>query len=213
MKLYSYWRSTTSYRVRVALSLKGLRYDTQPVDLVAGAQRGKDFAAVNPSKGVPALVLEDGTTLTQSLAILDYLDTTYPEPRLIPSDPLERAQVMAVAHGVAMDIHPVNNLKVIGQLKSRFGASAEDARDWMCHWMNEGFAAVEALLPDNPSFAFSDAPNVADICITAQAYNAHRWGVDLKPYPKIARIEAACLDLPAFADAHPDNQPDAKDIS
>jgi len=210
MKLYSYWRSTTSYRVRIALNLKGLAYEVTSVDLVAGDQRAADYVDLNPGKGVPTLVLDDGTVLTQSMAILEYLDATEPAPRLIPTDPLERAKVMAVAHSVALDIHPVNNLRLIGQLKSRFGATPEDARDWMDHWMVEGFTAVEALLPDSESFAFGSAPNIADICITAQVYNAHRWGVDLEPFPKITRIEAACLNLPAFADAHPDNQPDGQ---
>jgi len=210
MKLYSYWRSTTSYRVRAALNLKGLAYETVPVDLVAGDQRTPEYAALNAGKGVPTLVLDDGTVLTQSMAIIEYIDTTCPDPQLIPNDPLLRAQVMAVTHTVAMDIHPVNNLRVISQLKSRFGATPEQAKDWMCHWMAEGFAALEAMLPEGDAFAFGEAPNIADICITAQVYNAHRWGVDLTKFPKTARIERHCLTLPAFADAHPDTQPDAK---
>lgn len=210
MKLYSYWRSTTSYRVRAALNLKGVVYDTVSVDLVTGDQAAPDYAVINPGKGVPTLVLDDGTVLTQSLAILDYLDAVYPQPRLIPEDPIARAKVMAVAHTVAMDIHPVNNLRLIGALKSRFRASPDQATDWMRHWIREGFAAVEALLPTSDAFAFGDAPNIADICITAQVYNARRWGVDLAAFPNIARIEQLCLNSPAIADAHPDNQPDAK---
>ncbi|MGY9038831.1 MAG: maleylacetoacetate isomerase [Rhodobacterales bacterium] len=210
MKLYSYWRSTTSYRIRAALNLKSVAYDTVPVDLVAGDQRAPDYVALNAGKGVPTLVLKDGTALTQSMAILEYIDATWPEPRLIPADALLRARVMAVAHTVALDIHPVNNLRLIGQLRSRFGATPDQATDWMCHWMNEGFAALEAMLPAGDSFAFGDAPNIADICITAQVYNAHRWGVDLTPFPKIARIERLCLNIPAFAEAHPDTQPDTQ---
>ncbi|WP_448328501.1 maleylacetoacetate isomerase [Sulfitobacter sp. M13] len=210
MKLYSYWRSTTSYRIRAALNLKSVAYDTVPVDLVAGDQRAPDYVALNAGKGVPTLVLKDGTALTQSMAILEYIDATWPEPRLIPADALLRARVMAVAHTVALDIHPVNNLRLIGQLRSRFGATPDQATDWMCHWMNEGFAALEAMLPAGDSFAFGDAPNIADICITAQVYNAHRWGVDLTPFPKIARIERLCLNIPAIADAHPDTQPDTQ---
>jgi maleylacetoacetate isomerase/maleylpyruvate isomerase len=210
MKLYSYWRSTTSYRVRAALNLKGLAYETMPVDVVAGDQRAHDYTTLNAGKGVPTLVLDDGTVLTQSLAIMQYIDATWPEPQLIPSDPLLRAQVMAAAHTVAMDIHPVNNLRLISQLEARFGATPEQAKDWMCHWMDEGFAALEALLPENDAFAFGDAPNIADVCITAQVYNAHRWGVDMTKYPKTARIERHCLTLSAIADAHPDKQPDAK---
>lgn len=210
MKLYSYRHSTTSYRVRAALNLKGLMYDTASVDLVKGDQTAPDYAAINPGKVVPTLVLDDGTVLTQSMAILDYLDAVHPEPRLIPEDAISRVKVMSVAHTVAMDIHPVNNLRLIGQLKSRFGASSEQATDWMSHWMREGFTAVEALLPTSDAFAFGDAPNIADICITAQVYNARRWGVDLAPFPNITRIEQLCLNSPAFADAHPDNQPEAK---
>ncbi len=210
MKLYSYWRSTTSYRVRAALNLKGLTYDTLPVDLLAGDQRASNYVALNACKGVPTLVLDDGTLLTQSMAILEYIDATWPEPQLIPGDPLMRAQVMAVAHTVAMDIHPVNNLRLIGQLKSLFGATPEHAKDWMCHWMAEGFTALEAMLPDGDAFAFGDAPTIADICITAQVYNAHRWGVDLLSFPKTTRIERHCLKVQAIANAHPDKQPDAK---
>ncbi len=213
MRLYSYWRSTTSYRVRVALNLKGLAYETCPIDLVAGAQRADDYAALNPVKGVPTLVLDDGTVLIQSMAIVEYLDAVYPTPRLIPEDLIGRATVMAVAHTVAMDIHPVNNLRLIGQLTARFGASSEDARDWMQHWMIEGFAAIESLLPEGETFAFGEAPTIADICITAQGYNARRWGVDLTRFPKIARIEGQCLNLPAFTAAHPNNQPGAKEIT
>ena len=210
MKLYAYWRSTTSYRVRAALNLKGLAYHTVPVDIYAGVQHTPAYGALNAGKGVPTLVLDDGTVLTQSMAIIEYIDATWPTPQLIPSDPVMRAQVMAVAHTVAMDIHPVNNLRVISQLKTRFGATPEQAKDWMNHWMAEGFAALEAMLPDGEAFAFGDTPNIADICITAQVYNAHRWGVDLTNFPKTARIERLCLSVPAIGDAHPDTQPDAK---
>lgn len=210
MKLYTYWRSTTSYRVRAALNLKGVAYDMESVDLVAGDQRAADYAGLNPGKGVPTLVLDDGTVLTQSLAILDYLDAVYPEPSLLPASPVQRAKVLAAAHAVALDIHPVNNLRVVGHLKATFGASQEQAQEWMCHWMREGFDAVEAMIADNAPFAFGTAPDLADLCITAQVYNAERWGVDLDPYPKIRRVTAACLALPEIAAAHPDNQPDAK---
>lgn len=210
MKLYSYWRSTTSYRIRAALNLKGIAYDTVPVDLVAGDQRAEAYTGLNPGKGVPTLVLEDGTVLTQSMAILGYVDATWSDPQLIPADPLQRAKVMAMADTIALDVHPVNNLRLIGQLKSRFGATPEQATDWMCHWMEQGFAAVEALLPKGDKFAFGDAPNIADICIAAQVYNARRWGVDLSIFPNITRIERLCLENQAIADAHPDNQPDAK---
>lgn len=213
MKLYSYWRSTTSYRVRAALNLKGVPYETIPVDLVAGDQRADSYTALNPGAGVPTLVLDDGTVLTQSMAILDYIDATWPAPRLIPEDPLTRARVTAAAHTVALDIHPVNNLRLIGQLKARFGATPEQAQDWMCYWMAQGFAALEQQLAADTEFAFGTAPDLADLCIVAQCYNARRWGVDLMEFPKVARVEAACLNVPAIAAAHPDQQPDATPAS
>ncbi len=213
MKLYSYWRSTTSYRVRAALNLKGLDYETVPVDLVSGDQHQASYAAINPGKGVPALKLDDGTTLTQSMAILDYLDAVYPKPRLLPADPLLRAKVLAAAHTVALDIHPVNNSRVITQLKTEFGATPEQAQNWMKHWMRQGFDALETMLPDTASFAFGAKPDLADLCIVAQVYNARRWGVDLAPYRKIVRIEAACLAVAEIAAAHPDQQPEAKEAT
>lgn len=211
MRLYSYSRSTTSYRVRAALNLKGVAYETVPIDLVAGDQRAADYARLNPGKGVPTLVLEDGTALTQSLAIIDYLEATYPNPQLLPKAPVARAQVQAVAHTVALDIHPVNNLRVIQHLKSTQNATAEEATAWMVHWMRTGFEAVEAMISDDTPFSFGFTPDLADICLIAQLYNAHRWGVDLTPFPKTKRVEGACLAVPAIAAAHPDQQPDAKD--
>ncbi|MGI9390078.1 MAG: maleylacetoacetate isomerase [Boseongicola sp.] len=210
MKLYSYWRSTTSYRVRAALNLKRADYEIVPVDLVAGEQCQPNYTQMNPSAGVPTLVLDDGTILTQSMAILEYVDATWPKPSLIPRDKLERARVMAAAYSVATDIHPVNNLRVIGQLKARFGAPPDQTLSWMQHWMEKGFAAIETQLGDESKFAFGDTPNIADLCITGQVYNAHRWGVSLAAYPRIERIEANCLSIPEIAAAHPDNQTDAK---
>ncbi len=210
MKLYSYWRSTTSYRVRAALNLKGVAYETVPVDLLAGAQREPDYLSLNPGKGVPTLVLDDGTVLTQSMAIVDYLDAMVGEPRLLPVDALERAKVLAAAYTVAMDIHPVNNLRVVGELKSRFDADSEQVQDWMLHWMREGFTSLEAQIAEDTPFAFGDAPDLADICILAQVYNARRWGLDLNRFAKVTRVENACLAVPAIAAAHPDKQPDAQ---
>ena len=213
MKLYGYWRSTTSYRVRAALNLKKIAYDQVSVDLVAGEQRGADYLGMNPGGGVPTLVLDDGTALTQSMAILDYVDAMWPTPQLIPSEPLHRARVLAAAHAIALDIHPVNNLRVVTLLKERFGASQDDGQAWMCHWMAEGFRAVEAMVDDAVPFAFGTAPDLADLCIVAQAYNARRWGLDLAPFPKVVRIEDNCLALPEIAAAHPDRQPDAKGVA
>ena len=213
MKLYSYWRSTTSYRVRAALNLKQVSYKTLTVDLVAGDQRAADYLKLNPGAGVPTLELDNGTRLTQSMAILEYIDATWPEPLLIPAENLERARQMAVAHAVALDIHPVNNLRVIGQLKQRFDASAEAAQTWMQHWMEQGFSAIETMLPEGDRFAFGEEVGIADLCIVAQVYNAHRWGVSLEPFPKIERIEKQCLELPEILAAHPDNQPDAQEVT
>lgn len=210
MKLYSYWRSTTSFRVRAALHLKGLAFETIPVDLMEGTQRGAAYSALNPGKGVPTLVLTDGTVLTQSLAILDYLDTVA-APRLVPTDPLQRARVLAAAHAVALDIHPVNNLRVVQHLQTQFDATGDALLEWMQHWIEQGFTAVEAMLDDDTVFAFGDSPDLADICLISQLYNAHRWGVDMGPFPRIARVEAACLAHPAIDAARPENQPDAPD--
>jgi len=208
--LYSYWRSTTSYRVRAALNLKGVAYDTVPVDLLAGDQHSDDHTALNPGRGVPVLVLEDGAVLTQSLAILDYIDTTWPMPPLLPAAPVSRARVLAAAHTMALDVHPVNNLRVVTHLREACDMDGDGAMGWMRHWMHEGFAAFETLVDDTTPFAFGDAPDLADLCLVAQAYNARRWGVDLAPFPNVAKIESACLAVPAIASAHPDRQPDAQ---
>ena len=208
--LYSYWRSTTSYRVRIALNLKGIEYETKSIDLVGGEQRSAEYAALNPVQGVPTLVLEDGTVLTQSLAILDYLDHLEPEPALLPADPLLRAQVLAAAHVIAMDVHPVNNLKIVGRLKGEHGASQDDAVAWMQHWMIEGFRAYIGLLPDIKSaFSFGDTPLICDLCLVAQLYNARRWGVDMSGFERLLDIEAEAMKLEAFQRARPEAQPDA----
>lgn len=209
MILYSYWRSTTAYRVRAALNLKGIAFETRSIDLYANAQTHPTYRALNPSAGVPALQLPNGTILTQSLAIIDYLDAIQPNRPLLPIDPLLRARVLATALNVATDIHPANNLRVLAQLETRFNATAHDKTAWMQHWIAEGFAAIEATLPDRDTFAFTDTPTLADLTLTAQAYNAHRWDVPLADFPKIARVEATCLNVPEIAAARPEVQPDA----
>lgn len=196
--------------MRIALNLKGLDYETVPVNLVAGEQRAPGYVAMNPIEGVPTLVLDDGTVLTQSLAIIDYLEAVAPAPALLPADPVARARVLAAAHTIAMDIHPVNNLRVGARLKSEHGLEQDDVVAWMAHWMQKGFAAYEALLPAGPTFSFGEAPGLADICLVAQLYNAHRWGVDMSPFPRLATIERAALALPAFDAARPEHQPDAE---
>lgn len=208
MKLYTYWRSSAAYRVRIALNLKSVPRQDIFVSLVAGAQAAPDYAALNPQCLVPALELDDGTVLTQSLAIIDWLEATWPEPALLPSEPLLRAKVLAAAHSVSMDIHPVNNLRVLNALSERFGASDTARRDWMHHWMRLGFDALEIQLPAT-RFAFGTAPGLADICLIPQLYNARRWGLDLTPWPKLSAVEAACLALPAFSEAAPEAQRDA----
>lgn len=208
MKLYSYWRSTTAYRVRIALALKELEAEIVPVDLLEGAQRADAYVALNPIKGVPTLVTDDGVALTQSMAILDYLDAIAPTPPLLPANTVKRARVFGAALVMATDIHPVNNLKVLQQLKA-MGHSQEDCVSWMTHWMVEGLTAFDALIETGTPFCFGNAPTLADICLVAQLYNAHRWGVSLDPFPRLAKIEKRCLALPAFAATHPDNQPDA----
>lgn len=208
MKLYSYWRSTTSYRVRVALNLKGIVFQTIPVNLVAGDQNAPDYLALNPGQGVPTLVLDDGTVLTQSMAIIDWLEDTQPKPPLLPSNLIGRARVRAAALAIACDIHPVNNLRVIAKLKS-IGHSQDEAVTWMNDWMTRGFAAFERMIAPDTDFCFGDTPGLADLCLVPQLYNAHRWGCDLKSFSRLTEIEARCLSLPAFDAACPENQPDA----
>lgn len=208
LTLYSYWRSTTAYRVRIALGLKGLAFKTVSVDLTKGEQSAPDYMKLNPGQGVPTLVLPDGTVLSQSMAILNWLDRTYPTPALAPADPLGRAKVEAAALTIACDIHPINNLKVINRLKS-MGHSQDEAILWMQDWMRRGFEAYEGLIETNTAFSFGDTPTLADICLIPQLYNAHRWGLALGTFSRLTEIETRCLALPAFEAARPENQPDA----
>ena len=211
MRLYSYWRSTAAYRVRITLNMKGVAYETMPVDLVAdgGQQHAADYTTLNPSHLVPTLVLDDGTALTQSLAIVEYLDITYPNPPLLPADPIQRAHVKAAALVIAADMHPVNNLRVVQHLGAKFDATPDDKAEWMRHWMKLGFDSLLQMVHTDTLFSFGDAPGFADICLTAQYYNARRWGLDLDPYTRLTEIEQNCLALPAFDAATPENQPDA----
>lgn len=208
MRLFTYWRSTTSYRVRVALNLKGLAYVPVPVNLVEGAQKAPEYVALNPGRGVPTLVLEDGTVLTQSMAILDWLEETYPAPALLPGDAIRRARVRAAALTIAADVHPVNNLRVVARLKA-MGHGQDEAVDWMNQWMGQGLAAFAQLIDADTPFCFGDTPGLADLCLVAQLYNAHRWGCELSAFTRLTGIEARCLELAAFDAARPENQPDA----
>jgi maleylacetoacetate isomerase len=200
--LHDYFRSSASYRVRIALNLKGIVYDSAPVDLRAGDQGSASYRDRNPQGFVPMLEA-DGLRLTQSLAIIGWLDAEYPEPRLVPADPSGRAHVMALALAVAADLHPLNNLRVLKQL-SRMGIAQEARDDWYRHWVVEGFAALEALAaPRAGRFLSGDAPSLADICLVPQMFNARRFDVPLGAYPALVRADAEASALDAFAAAHP----------
>lgn len=211
MKLYSFFRSSAAYRVRIALNLKGLAYDTVPVHLVkdGGHNRRPEFRAVNPQMRVPALVTPTGDVLIQSLAIIEYLDETHPEPPLLPKDSIARAQARALAEIVACDIHPLNNIGPLRYLKRELHQEQAAIDAWYHHWVLAGFEALEALVRSGP-YACGGAVTVADLCLVPQVYNARRLNVPLDKFPKIVAIDAACLALPAFDRARPENQPDAE---
>ncbi len=211
--LHNYFRSSTSYRVRIALEMKGLAYKYVAHHLRHGEHREPAYLAVNPQGLVPALVWTDGTLLLQSLAIMEFLDETVPEPPLLPADPLGRARVRMLSQMIACDIHPVNNLRVLTSLRTLYGAGDDDIANWFRHWVNETFEPLEKILASSPQtgkFCHGDNPGVADICLVAQVANNQRFHVDMMPYPVIARINAACMELPAFRKAAPANQPDAE---
>ena len=199
--LYDYWRSSAAYRVRIALNLKGIAFRSEPVDLRLGEQGGASYLARNPQGLIPALEI-DGQLLTQSLAVIDYLDQTRPVPSLLPADPAARAAALAQALIVAADIHPVQNLRVMNRLKSQFGAADDAVTEWNRHWIATGFAALEASAPDAGLFGGA-MPNLADLCLVPQMANARRFGVPLEPFPKLVRIDAALRAHPAFAAAAP----------
>jgi maleylacetoacetate isomerase len=210
LKLYSYFRSSAAYRVRIALNLKGLSYEIIPVHLTRGGgeQRRPEYRDINPQKRVPALAVS-GEVLTQSLAIIEYLDETQREPPLLPADPLVRAKVRGVAQAIACDIHPLNNLIVLQYLKRTLGQEQETIDEWYAHWIVEGFEAVEAMIRPGP-YAFGAQVTLADVCIVPQVANARRYKVPLERFPRIAGVDAACQKLAAFERARPDNQPDAE---
>lgn len=212
--LYTYYRSSAAYRVRIALNLKGMPYTAVPVHLVkdGGQHRSAAYRARNPQALVPAFELEDGTVLTQSLAIMEYLDEVQPESALLPADAIGRARVRALAQAIACDLHPVNNLRVLQYLSQQLGISAEQKDAWYRHWVATGLQGLEALLADHPStgrFCHGDTPTLADCCLVPQLYNARRFQCPLDAYPTIQRIAAACETLPAFQQAAPEVQPDA----
>jgi maleylacetoacetate isomerase len=211
VKLYSYFRSSAAYRVRIALNLKGVAYETLPMHLVkdGGHNRRPEYRAVNPQMRVPALVAPGGEVLIQSLAIIEYLDETHPEPPLLPKDPIARAKVRALAELIACDIHPLNNTSPLRYLKNRMGQEQSAIDAWYHHWVREGFEALEALLAPGP-YACGESVTLADICLVPQVANARRLKVPLDAFPKIVGVDAACLKLAAFERARPENQPDAE---
>jgi maleylacetoacetate isomerase len=212
--LYGYFRSSAAFRARIALNLKGIEPELRFVHLLkdGGQQHSADYRTLNPQELIPALV-HDGHTITQSLAIIEYLDEIVPEPPLLPKDPYGRARVRALACAVACDIHPVNNLRIGQYIKREFGRNDQDVFAWHRHFIRLGFAALETSLTRDTEtgvFCHGDSPTIADICLIPQMFNARRVDLDLTPYPTLLRIEAAALALPAFDAAKPANQPDAE---
>jgi maleylacetoacetate isomerase/maleylpyruvate isomerase len=212
MKLYTYFRSSAAFRVRIALNLKGLAYETAFVHLAKGEHRGADYSAVNPQALVPTLE-DGGKRLTQSLAIIEYLEETHPKPPLLPPDPLGRARVRSLSMLITSEIHPVNNLRVLQHLKRTLGQNEDGVNAWYRHWIADGLAKFEADLANGKTsgkFCYGDAPTMADCCLVPQIFNAQRYQCDTVPYPSAMRIFAACMKLDAFDRAQPSKQPDAE---
>jgi maleylacetoacetate isomerase len=211
VQLYTYFRSSAAYRVRIALNLKGLSADMVPIHLqrAGGLNKKPEYRVVNPQMRVPALRLDSGEVLTQSLAIIEYLDEVVPEPPLLPRDPVERAKVRALAQLIACDIHPLNNVSALRYLKNELGQDQAKIDRWYHHWILEGFDAMEVMVRPAP-YAFGSAVTLADICLVPQVYNARRLKVPLDRFSKVVAIDAACAKLAAFERAQPENQPDAE---
>lgn len=210
LRLYSYFRSSAAYRVRIALNLKHMAYDIAPVHLLRGGGEhlGAEYRSVNPQARVPALAVGE-RVLTQSPAILEWLEETHPEPPLLPRDPFARAKVRAAMSVITCDIHPLGNLGVLNWLRGEFQATPEQVSEWLAHWIGEGLSAVETMLDDGP-FCFGATPTLADVCLVPQLFNARRFNVPLDRFPKIRAAAAACEALPEFAAAAPAMQPDAE---
>lgn len=215
MKLYDYYRSSASYRVRIALNLKGLSYEQVAISLLDKEQNSAAYSALSPNQLVPGFSrgdtnesgFEDTAVLGQSLAIIEYLDECYPEPTLLPSDPWHKAQCREIALIVACDIHPLNNLRVLNYLNSELGVNQNEKMIWYHHWLKQGFQSLESLSSRYKTrFTCTDTPSLADICLIPQLYNAKRFGFDTTHYPRLLEIEQKCLALPAFQQAHPDSQ-------
>lgn len=202
LTFYDFWQSSAAYRVRIALNLKGVDFRAVEIDLAAGEHAGEAYLAINPQGLVPALAV-NGRVLSQSLAIIDWLDTRFPVPRLIPEDPFERAQALSQALVVATDIHPINNLRVQKYLRAELGADKDGVQAWIHHWIATGFSALEAQAPEEGFFG-GEAPGLADIFLVPQVYNARRFGLALDAFPEIVRIDAACRAIDAIEQASPE---------
>jgi maleylacetoacetate isomerase len=209
--LYGYFRSSAAYRVRIALNLKNLGYETMSIHLQkeGGMNLKPEYRAINPQMRVPTLKLDNGALLTQSLAIVEYLDEMYPQPPLLPRDPVARARARAIAQLIACDIHPLNNVAPLRYLKSPLSHDQEQIDTWYRHWVTTGFDALEVMLDSGP-YACGTEVTLADVCLVPQVANARRFNVAMERYPRIAAVDAACNKLPAFEKARPDNQPDAE---
>jgi maleylacetoacetate isomerase len=210
MRLYSFFRSSAAFRVRIALNLKGVDYETVSVDLPAAAHRAPEFRAVNPQATIPTLD-DDGTILWQSLAIIEYLDARFPSPRLIPAEPVARARVQALAQLIACEIHPLNNLRVLNYLRGELKLDEQAVGKWYSHWVAEAFGPLETLVARfGGRYCFGDSLTLADVCLVPQMYNARRFKCDVSPYPTLVRIADGLSASPAFARAAPENQPDSR---
>ncbi len=203
ISLYDFWRSSAAYRVRIALGLKGLTYETIPTSLTDGAQKSDAYLALNPQGLVPMIEV-DGTRISQTLAIIEWLDAAHPDPRLIPTAPSARALELSKAMVIIADIHPINNLRVLKYLKNELRQDQAAIDRWIRHWISEGFAALEAMIDPGKPFLSGDAPGLSDCCLIPQIYNARRFETALDAFPKLVEIDGRCTAMPAFAKAHPD---------
>jgi len=212
VKLYTYFRSSAAFRVRIALNLKGLKYEPIFIHLAKGEHRKPDYSGVYPQGLLPTLVDDDGEALSQSLAIMEYLDQTHPQPALLPNDPAGRARVRSLSLLVACEIHPLNNLRVLQYLKRQLGQNEEQINTWYRHWVADGLLKLEADLSKGGTGKFShgDTPTMADCCLVPQIFNAKRYNSDLAPYPTVTRVFDECMKLEAFERAQPSKQPDAE---
>ncbi len=213
MKLYTFFRGSSPFRLRIALNLKGLPYEAIPVHLGKGEHRKSEFGAINPQQLLPALVLDDGHVLNQSLAIIEYLDEVHPNPPLIPKEPKARARVRSLSLLVACEIHPLNNARTLAYLRKQMRQTEEQVNSWYRHWIADGLAKLEAQMSHTAGtgkFSHGDAPTMADCCLVPQIFNAQRFNCELAPYPTLMRVYAECMKLEAFDRAQPSKQPDAE---